>query len=594
MPQTPRRRRGAEGFRKSAADRTLEGDSYSNALDFAKALQDLPGGPRRPESLPQGPRRPGAAGLSRVRQRRARPRVQDREREDPISESEWPGPTANDTLRKPSRSIGDRSHRFPRFRIPSTGPRPRTTWASRSGAWASGRGARGGAAAGRGGRGLPPGPRRLHPRRPPPGLGHDPEQPGPRARESGRAAGGRRGGAAAGRGGEAYRLALTVRTRDDLPQDWATTQNNLGVALWALGERQGGAEGRGGWPRRSRPTARPSPSAPATTCPSTGPRPRTTWASRSRAWASGRGAPEGRGGWPRRSRPSAWPSPSSPATTSPRTGPGPRTTWARAPEPGRAAGGREGARRLAEAVEAYRQALTVYTRDDLPQDWATTQNNLGVALWAWASGRGAPKGRGGWPRRSRPTAWPSPSTPATTSPRTGPGPRTTWASRSGPWASGRGARRGAAAGRGGRGLPPGPRRLHPRRPPPALGHDPEQPGPRAPSPGRAAGGPEGRGGWPRRSRPTARPSPSTPATTSPRTGPGPRTTWAPRSGPWASGRGARRGAAAGRGGRGLPPGPHRLHPRRPAPGLGQDPEQPGRLRSGPWASGRGARRGCGG
>ena len=43
-------------------------------------------------------------------------------------------------------------------------------------------------------------------------------------------------------------------------------------------------------------------------------------------------------------------------------------------------GGAEGLRRLNEAVEAYRQALTVCTRDHLPQDWATTQNNLGLAL----------------------------------------------------------------------------------------------------------------------------------------------------------------------------------------------------------------------
>ena len=42
---------------------------------------------------------------------------------------------------------------------------------------------------------------------------------------------------------EAYRQALTVYTRDDLPQYWATTQNNLGIALRALGERQGGPEG---------------------------------------------------------------------------------------------------------------------------------------------------------------------------------------------------------------------------------------------------------------------------------------------------------------------------------------------------------------
>ena len=55
-------------------------------------------------------------------------------------------------------------------------------------------------------------------------------------------------------------------------------------------------------------------------------------------------------------------------------------------------GGPEGLRRLSEAVEAYRQALTVYTRDDLPQDWATTQNNLGTALWALGERLGGPEG----------------------------------------------------------------------------------------------------------------------------------------------------------------------------------------------------------
>ena len=38
--------------------------------------------------------------------------------------------------------------------------------------------------------------------------------------------------------------------------------------------------------------------------------------------------------------------------------------------------------RLNEAVEAHQQALTVVTRDHLPQDWALTQNNLGLALAA--------------------------------------------------------------------------------------------------------------------------------------------------------------------------------------------------------------------
>ena len=58
-------------------------------------------------------------------------------------------------------------------------------------------------------------------------------------------------------------------------------------------------------------------------------------------------------------------------------------------------GGPEGLRRLNEAVEAYRQALTVRTRDDLPQDWATTQNNLGARSGPWASVRGVRRVSGG-------------------------------------------------------------------------------------------------------------------------------------------------------------------------------------------------------
>ncbi len=38
----------------------------------------------------------------------------------------------------------------------------------------------------------------------------------------------------------AYRAALEVRTRDRVPLQWATTQNNLGNALSALGEREDG------------------------------------------------------------------------------------------------------------------------------------------------------------------------------------------------------------------------------------------------------------------------------------------------------------------------------------------------------------------
>ena len=42
----------------------------------------------------------------------------------------------------------------------------------------------------------------------------------------------------------AYRAALEVRTREQLPQDWAMTQNNLGIALQEQGIRTGGEEGR--------------------------------------------------------------------------------------------------------------------------------------------------------------------------------------------------------------------------------------------------------------------------------------------------------------------------------------------------------------
>ena len=76
----------------------------------------------------------------------------------------------------------------------------------------------------------------------------------------------------------AYRSALEVRTREDMPADWAGTQNNLGNALFSLG-------GLAGDPKR-----------------------------------------------------------------------------------------------LEEAVAAYRRALEVFTREDMPAGWAMTQNNLAMAL----------------------------------------------------------------------------------------------------------------------------------------------------------------------------------------------------------------------
>ena len=60
-----------------------------------------------------------------------------------------------------------------------------------------------------------------------------------------------------------------------------------------------------------------------------------------------------------------------------------------------------GTARLEEAVAAYRAALEEWTRERVPLDWATTQNNLGNALRRSASGRA---GRRASRRRSRPIA----------------------------------------------------------------------------------------------------------------------------------------------------------------------------------------------
>ncbi|QLH37681.1 MAG: tetratricopeptide repeat protein [Defluviicoccus sp.] len=43
-----------------------------------------------------------------------------------------------------------------------------------------------------------------------------------------------------------------------------------------------------------------------------------------------------------------------------------------------------GTARLEDAVTAYRAALQEYTRERVPLQWATTQNNLGGALWTLA------------------------------------------------------------------------------------------------------------------------------------------------------------------------------------------------------------------
>jgi len=123
----------------------------------------------------------------------------------------------------------------------------------------------------------------------------------------------------------AYRAALEERTRERVPLDWATTQNNLGNALMRLGERESG-------------TARLD-----------------------EAVAAYRAALEER---TRERVPLDW------ATTQNNLG----NALVRLGE-------REsGTARLDEAVAAYRAALEERTCESVPLDWATTQNNLGIAL----------------------------------------------------------------------------------------------------------------------------------------------------------------------------------------------------------------------
>ena len=69
------------------------------------------------------------------------------------------------------------------------------------------------------------------------GLGDDPEQPGQRASSAG-TAGGQNG--PTGGGGGHLSGDPAERTRERVPLDWATTQNNLGNALQMLGWQEGG------------------------------------------------------------------------------------------------------------------------------------------------------------------------------------------------------------------------------------------------------------------------------------------------------------------------------------------------------------------
>jgi len=131
---------------------------------------------------------------------------------------------------------------------------------------------------------------------------------------------------------KAFRAALTERTRNRVPLDWAATQSNLGAALFRLGEREGGK------------------------------------AHLEDAVAAFHAALEE---WTRDRVPLDW------APTQNNLG----NALVRLGE-------REGGTaHLEDSVTAFRAALEERTRDRVALDWAVTQNNLGNALVRLGSGR---------------------------------------------------------------------------------------------------------------------------------------------------------------------------------------------------------------
>jgi tetratricopeptide (TPR) repeat protein len=141
----------------------------------------------------------------------------------------------------------------------------------------------------------------------------------------------------------AYRGALTIHTRADLPTRWAMTQNNLGNALAAHGHCTDGPEGL------------------------------RVFAEAVTAYRDALNVHT------KAEMPAQW------AMTQNNLGSALKAQGDRTD-------GSDGLRLLDEAVAAYRNALTVRTRVDMPADWAITQNNLGNALQAQGNRTDGPEG----------------------------------------------------------------------------------------------------------------------------------------------------------------------------------------------------------
>ncbi len=130
---------------------------------------------------------------------------------------------------------------------------------------------------------------------------------------------------------EAYRATLDVYTRKDLPQDWAMAQNNVGLALVDQGELSHGSQ--------------------ATDL-------------MSQAVMAYRAALDV---YTKKDLPQDW------AMTENNLG-------FALKDQGERSSGAQAKDLFAQAVQAYRAALEIYNRADLPQQWAATENNLGNVL----------------------------------------------------------------------------------------------------------------------------------------------------------------------------------------------------------------------
>ena len=170
----------------------------------------------------------------------------------------------------------------------------------------------------------------------------------------------------------AYRAALEEWTRERVPLDWATTQNNLGNALRTLGERESGTarleEAVDGLSRGAGGTdARAGAARLGDDAEQPRQRACDAGRARERDGAAGGGGAAYRAAleeWTRERVPLDW------ATTQNNLGNALSTLGER----------ESGTARLEEAVAAYRAALEEWTRERVPLDWAMTQNNLGNAL----------------------------------------------------------------------------------------------------------------------------------------------------------------------------------------------------------------------